>query len=364
MSSDFFRAHRVPGRACLLPPGLLHQGPMNPRLLEKVCCPACGGALAASGAEVARCGVCGAAYAVLEGVLDLNPLPSEAAAREMAAHVTLEQRWLDEVVPQELHPLVTGEAGLENLLAMPHCPHPELVEAVPDIRRVHEMADDFFELLDRLRLRGDEHVLEVGSHLGWSAHRLAQRTAYVVATDISHQLTMAQAFIDHGPHFDRVYCDMMALHFQPGAFDLVFGVAVAHHADDLARLFGECRKVLRPGGRAVFFAEPVAGVGDEAVKETFGAAEKAFGVQEHIYTIDEYFDAARAAGLRPSVLPLSGVLRERGRKWPWARRVWRVLLWTRIGYTGVFTRGLYPCMLRRYPRIPFPRFALVLAPCG
>lgn len=152
------------------------------------------GALVAIAGGV-RCEACGAVYAVRAGILDLNPRPSDEAAAEMAAHRTLEDRWMREVVPAELRPLLEGARGLENLLTMPHCPHPELVERVPDIRRVHEMAGDFYVLRDRLSLRGDETVLEIGSHLGWSAHRLAERAGYVVATDISHQLEIAQAFL-------------------------------------------------------------------------------------------------------------------------------------------------------------------------
>ncbi|MFP4500405.1 MAG: methyltransferase domain-containing protein [Candidatus Hydrogenedentota bacterium] len=333
---------------------------MNPQLLDKVCCPGCRGVLEGGGGAEVRCAACGATYAVRDGVLDLHPQPSHGAAEEMAAHEAMERRWLAEVVPPALRPLVTGEAGLANLLAMPHCAHPALIAAVPDIRRVHEMADDFYELLHRLQLHGSEHVLEVGAHLGWAAYRLAQRTGYVVASDISHQLAIAQGFVDHGPAFDRVYCDMMDLPFRPDRFDLVFGVAVAHHADDLVRLFSQCHRVLRVGGRAVFFAEPVAAVGDASAKADFGVEEKAFGVQEHIYTIDEYFTAAKAAGFTPSVLPLTGILRESGRKWPWVRRVWRASLRSGIGYWAPFTRSLYPRMLRYYPRLPFPRFALVL----
>ena len=337
-------------------------------LLDMVTCPACGGAslrLDEPAQEIVRdggvsCADCGAAYAVRGGILDLNPRPSDEAAQEMAAHRALEARWLEEVVPPGLQPLVTGEAGLRNLLAMPHCVHPELAAAVPDIRRIHEMADDFFELLDLLRVRGDEAVLEIGSHLGWSAHRLAQRASRVVATDISHQLAMADAFVEHGPHFERVYCDMMVLPFRPATFDLVFGVAVAHHTGDLPGLFRRCHAVLRGGGRAVFFAEPVVGVGDEQARAQFGADEKAFGVQEHVYTIDEYFAAACAAGFVPSVVPLTGILRESGRRAPLLRAVWRVLIGLRLGRTAPFSRWIYPRMLRRYPRIPFPRFALVL----
>jgi len=341
---------------------------MKPDLLEFAVCPACGGALALDEkgragvveAGVVHCAACKTPYQVREGILDLNPAPTEAARREMEAHRVLEARWHSEVVPQHLRHLVEGEAGLRNLLSMPRCPYPELVEAVPDVRRVHETADDFFALLDRLHLRGDENVLEIGSHLGWSAYRLAERCGRVVATDISHQLSVAQGFIDHGPYFDRVYCDMMTLPFRPACFDMIFGVAVVHHADDLPALFRRCRAVLRSGGRAVFFAEPVVGVDDAVARASFGAADKAFGVQEHVYTIDEYFDAAQAAGFTPHVLPLAGILHEPGRKHPTLRRAWCMLLRLGLGRTALFTRIIYPRMLRRYPQIPFPRFALVL----
>ena len=308
----------------------------------------------------AACAPCDTVYAWRDGILDLNPRPTDEAAAEMAAHLAMEERWMREVVPAALRPLLEGDRGLENLLAMPHCPHPELIKVVPDIRRVHEMADDFYVLRERLDLRGDERVLEIGSHLGWSAHRLAEHAGHVIATDISHQLAVAQGFIDHGPGFDRVFCDMHVLPFEESAFDLVFGVAVVHHSGDLHGLFSRVYALLKPGGRAVFFAEPVAAVDDEAAKAAFGAEEKEFGVQEHVYTIDEYIHAARTVGFDSHVEPLPGILREVGRKWGLARKIWLLLLKAGVGYASPFTRRLYPRMLRYYPRVPFPRFALVL----
>src|SRR4051812_44046686 len=51
-------------------------------------------------------------------------------------------------------------------------------------------------------------------------------------------------------------CDAEDLPFADGEFDLVLGHAVLHHLPDLARAFGEFRRVLRPGGTVLFAGEP------------------------------------------------------------------------------------------------------------
>ena len=336
-------------------------------LLDLVCCPQCRAgewrieAKTDVDIEEGRicCGACGAAYVVREGMLDLNPAPSAAAQQEMSGQRILADRWLEDI-PASLHPLVEGEAGLHLMRSLPRCTHPALAEAVPSLKRLDDIAEDYFELLGWLGLRGDEVIVELGANIGWHARHLAKCGARVVATDIGHQLALARNYFDGSIYFERVFCDMMALPFREGSLDLITAVATIHHADDLAALFRACRRALKAGGRAVFFAEPVVGAGDADARERFGAQEKAIGIQEHVYSIDEYFGAAQAAGFRARVIPLRSLLHDSSRRWPLARALGRLILASGLGYTDPFTRRIYPLLLRRYPRIPFPNFALAL----
>ncbi|MBI2425260.1 MAG: class I SAM-dependent methyltransferase [Candidatus Hydrogenedentes bacterium] len=326
-------------------------------LLDIVQCPNCAGALRAGDARVC-CAQCGTRYDYRGGILDLHPAPSQAAQLEMQGHVILENQWI-ESIPETLRPFVRDAGGEELLLSLPRLTHPDLVQ-IPSLARINENASDFFSLLDLIRIRPGEVILEIGAHMGWASHQLARRGAAVLAMDISHQLALTDIFIRRGVALERVFADMMVFPVREGVLDRVFAVATIHHADDLERLFRACARALRPGGSCVFFSEPVAGLYDTSIKEAFGAEEKDLGIQEHIYTIVEYFGAARRAGLRPSVVPLPEILLQPHRRYRLFRKLWWWLLRCGLGYTPVFTRVIYPFMLRYYPRVPFPHLALVL----
>ena len=98
-------------------------------------------------------------------------------------------------------------------------------------------------------------VLDLGCGTGRHALWLAAAGATVTAVDFSEGM-LAQArrkpdaaavrFLAHDLH--------EPLPFPDGAFDLVVSGLVLEHLRDLARFFGESRRVLRPGGRAVMSA--------------------------------------------------------------------------------------------------------------
>ncbi len=102
------------------------------------------------------------------------------------------------------------------------------------------------------KLRG-QAVLDYGCGHGMAAVVLARGGARVTAFDLSRgYLAEATArAAANGVRVDFVQADGERLPFADAAFDGVWGNAVLHHLD-LAKAGRELRRVLRPGGVAVF----------------------------------------------------------------------------------------------------------------
>ena len=119
-------------------------------------------------------------------------------------------------------------------------------------------------LLDGLRLRGDEDVLDVGCGRGLlllgAARRLPEGHAVGIdlwsATDQSgnsRTATLANAEAEGvGDRVEVLDGDMRALPFAPGSFDVVVSSIAIHNlpvAEERERACHEIARVLRPGGR-------------------------------------------------------------------------------------------------------------------
>jgi SAM-dependent methyltransferase len=106
---------------------------------------------------------------------------------------------------------------------------------------------------DRLGPLAGLRVLDYGCGHGMAAVTLARRGARVTAFDLS------PAYLDearrraraNGVAVDFVQADAERLPFADGAFDRVWGNAILHHLD-LPTAARELRRVLAPGGVAVF----------------------------------------------------------------------------------------------------------------
>jgi SAM-dependent methyltransferase len=107
--------------------------------------------------------------------------------------------------------------------------------------------------LARLGDVAGRRVLDFGCGHGMAAVVLARRGARVTAFDLSPgYLEEARVRASaNGVEVDFVRADGERLPFADASFDRVWGNAVLHHLD-LDRAGGELRRVLRPGGVAVF----------------------------------------------------------------------------------------------------------------
>jgi len=106
-------------------------------------------------------------------------------------------------------------------------------------------------LLDRLELRGDEHVLDAGCGSGAVTAELLERLprGRVVAVDGSPAMVdQARAALAGDPRATVVLADLVELELE-APVDVVFSSAVFHWIADHDRLFARLRAALRPGGR-------------------------------------------------------------------------------------------------------------------
>jgi SAM-dependent methyltransferase len=87
-----------------------------------------------------------------------------------------------------------------------------------------------------------------------------------------------------------------SLEFPDRSFDLILGRGIIHHLD-LSRAFGEIRRVLRPGGRAIFF-EPLGH--NRLINRYRHATPNARSVDEHPLLRAD-FNLARSVGFRISL---------------------------------------------------------------
>ncbi|WP_249011355.1 class I SAM-dependent methyltransferase [Conexibacter sp. DBS9H8] len=92
-------------------------------------------------------------------------------------------------------------------------------------------------------LLGPGRVLDLGCGTGHSYRELAPRET--VGTDIAAEVLAGQ-------ERDTVVADMRALPFPDGSFSSVFSVHSIEHVPDPERVIAEVRRVLVPGGRAIF----------------------------------------------------------------------------------------------------------------
>jgi ubiquinone/menaquinone biosynthesis C-methylase UbiE len=117
---------------------------------------------------------------------------------------------------------------------------------------LHARGADLDRLVEMLALRGDEHVLDVGTATGHTALRLAPRVARVVGVDMTPpMLAMARALAAERGIANAVFVegDAEALPFADASFDVVTCRVCAHHFPHVARAVAEMARVTRPGGQ-------------------------------------------------------------------------------------------------------------------
>jgi SAM-dependent methyltransferase len=123
-----------------------------------------------------------------------------------------------------------------------------------DLDQYHfEKLHHLLELVDFEGYAG-RRVLEVGCGAGVDLARFARGGAAVTGVDIaSSAIDLARAnFEQQGLRGELRVANGEQLPFPDGSFDLIFAHGLVQYTSDPKRLVEECRRVLAPGGEAIF----------------------------------------------------------------------------------------------------------------
>ncbi len=165
-----------------------------------------------------------------------------------------------------------------------------------------EVQTQLLERLDFYKEPQPTRVLDVGAGTGRGSALLKQRypKAEVIAMDLA--LPMLRAAKSHSSWrrpFARVCAEATALPLADRSVDVLHSNLCFQWIDDLPALFGECTRVLKPGGLMVFSS-----FGPDTLKELRAAWAEA-DQQAHVsrfLDMHDVGDAMLAAGLRDPVL--------------------------------------------------------------
>jgi len=171
---------------------------------------------------------------------------------------------------------------------------------------VHAGGADLDQIEALVRGQAYARVLDLGCGGGHVSYRAAPHVREVVAYDLSQEMLAAVSATAAERRLANISTQVgaaEALPFPAASFDLVLSRYTAHHWHDFPRGLGEARRVLKPGGRAVFIDAVTPG---GALLDTFLQAIELLRDPSHVrnYTRKEWEQALRAAGFRPGEVTL------------------------------------------------------------
>ena len=128
-----------------------------------------------------------------------------------------------------------------------------------------DKALNFFDVLSRMKLKGNETILEFGCGNCWATNIFAKKGCKCVAVDVRmrryYGLRSGKIMINHfDRYFERVLSDLQNPAFVAGSFDIIFAQSSLQYADNLNYCLGNIHTLLRPGGKLVLAYNGVYGL--------------------------------------------------------------------------------------------------------
>jgi cyclopropane fatty-acyl-phospholipid synthase-like methyltransferase len=179
-----------------------------------------------------------------------------------------------------------------------------------------------------LQVGPDAHVLDIGSGMGGPAIYLAQQTGCHVTGIDSGPVQRAQAAAEAAEVTNQVHFvagDIFTARFPERAFDAIISRDAFVNVDDKERLFRQCWRLLRPGGRMACTMIVRQG-------EPLDRPECMSLLSWPLPTSDDYHALALQGGLRIlDVNDLTTTFREVSARWRGCLAVWEEDLLAELG---------------------------------
>jgi trans-aconitate 2-methyltransferase len=192
------------------------------------------------------------------------------------------------------------------------------------------------ELIARLRLRGDEAVLDIGCGDGRATAVIAERLTdgSVLGVDKSvSMIALARQRFPPAGHANLSFRQMDATRLELSrAFDVAFSTAALHWVDDHEAVLTGVRRSLRPGGRLLFqmggrgnIAEALPVVDEVVARRRWRGFFDGFTPPYHFYSPEDYTAWLPRAGFRVAraeLLPKDMRHADRAAFLGWLRTTW------------------------------------------
>ena len=158
-------------------------------------------------------------------------------------------------------------------------------------------------------------VLDLGAGRGISSYAFAKVGCSVVALEPDSSQLVGSGAIESLTKQSKLPIEIVqeygeSLPFKDETFDLVYGRAVLHHAQDLSKLCKEVERVLKPGGAFIATREHVISRKEDLPAFLDGHALHFLYGGENAYLLDEYKQSITQAGLslKKTIGPMDSVI--------------------------------------------------------
>lgn len=233
-----------------------------------------------------RCGACGHAYQVKQGVVNGLTKLSNDTRNELLGMIR--ESGESDTTPEEFMVRVVEKVdSFEERCALSR----DMIFDYYGSCLLH-----FKQAADKLEITGEESVVEVGSELDFPfLQYFSEKGCECFATNIYFRVDRDDS---SGHVATRTLGDMNCLPYADESFDIVLFSATLHHSNDLELVASEIARILKPGGTMIAINEPVAGLIKQLSKRRdCPKPQRHDEINENEYSLFSYLGAFKRHGL-------------------------------------------------------------------